>query len=266
MPSWNIHTALVEELFSQERPATLGVANKDAYLFGNLIPDLYVGYMVKDASHTLRYIDTHYADPEHIPVPHEQQFWDRYIEPFIASGGVDEMTLGAWAHLLADKRYNASVRAYNAAHHIEPGEETRKRKQHDFELFGHELAPSLEVHVNACLLEQAAQFPQYAIEPSDVKAAACAHRLHIKRSQEPVNNPHYSLISRDFIAQVFDEITQETIERLGVYAQAVTLAGFDPLASKLAHLNLREDLKIGPEPAILLANDPEAAAAVKTPN
>ena len=44
MPSWNIHTAHVERLLREEGAARLGVRDVNAFLFGNFLPDIYVGY------------------------------------------------------------------------------------------------------------------------------------------------------------------------------------------------------------------------------
>ena len=43
MPSWNIHTAHAELLLREEGAAALGIRDVDAFLLGNLLPDVYVG-------------------------------------------------------------------------------------------------------------------------------------------------------------------------------------------------------------------------------
>ena len=55
MPSWNIHTAHVERLLREHGASELGIGDKDAFLMGNLLPDVYVGYMVPDASWRIDY-------------------------------------------------------------------------------------------------------------------------------------------------------------------------------------------------------------------
>ena len=69
MPSWNIHIAQAERLLSREGAGRLGVRDIDAFFFGNLVPDVYVGYMVPDLDRKMRYCDTHLAEPESIPTP-----------------------------------------------------------------------------------------------------------------------------------------------------------------------------------------------------
>lgn len=257
MPSWNIHAALTEQLLVSNEAAALGIQDTNAFLFGNLVPDIYVGYMVSDASHTLRYIDTHFADSTHIPVPRAQEFWDTYVEPLAHSGGANDLTKGVWAHLLADKTYNKRVRAYNAEHHIQNGEQTRIKKQHDFDLFGHSLAPSQRLVVTKSLLADAANFAQYAIDPDDVYAASRAFSSYLERMKKAPKETTYQLLSQAFIQETFDEIVKMVTHKLANYQARVTNTQAAPKIERPVY-------PIGPPPGILLTNDPQAAAAYKT--
>jgi len=128
MPSWNIHTAHVERLLREEGAAALGVRDENAFLLGNLAPDVYVGYMVPNPSFRIDYKLTHLALREHIPLPRYDDFWDFYIA---GRDDVSDVVLGAWAHLVADHVYNAHTRAYLASIGVEPGERARIGKQGD---------------------------------------------------------------------------------------------------------------------------------------
>lgn len=81
MPSWNIHIAHAEGLLSSGGPVARMVRDRNAFLFGNLIPDIYVGYMVPAIAEPIPYRVTHFAAPEHIPKPREHEFWDAYVTP-----------------------------------------------------------------------------------------------------------------------------------------------------------------------------------------
>lgn len=261
MPSWNIHTGLVERLASDADLAPLGVRDLNAYHFGNLVPDVYVGYMVPDVSHTLLYTDTHHTLPSHIPVADHQEFWDRWVEPYIATGGVDDVVLGAWAHLLADHHYNERVNAFLAEHNVPSGEQTRIRKQGDFDRFGHGLGISSTVEPTDGLKALAENFPEYPIDGSDVEAACRAHAALVEASREEPEGDGYSLLTEELIREVFDRITADTEAQLSDYARRVREAGFDPTAPAPVRSWERPDLRIGPEPAVLLASDWQAAAA-----
>lgn len=81
MPSWNIHIAHAERLLEGGGPVARAVRDRNAFLFGNLVPDIYVGYMVPAIVRPIPYRITHFAAPEHIPRPREREFWDAYVAP-----------------------------------------------------------------------------------------------------------------------------------------------------------------------------------------
>lgn len=85
MPSWNIHIAHAERLFEANGPVSRIVRDRNAFLFGNLIPDIYVGYMVPGVVRPIPYRITHFANPEHIPKPRFDEFWERFVDPAAAA-------------------------------------------------------------------------------------------------------------------------------------------------------------------------------------
>ena len=80
MPSWNIHTAHVERLLREQGDSALGVRDVDAFYIGNIIPDVYVGYMVPNTTFRVDYKLTHLTYREHIPLPRADEFWRFYID------------------------------------------------------------------------------------------------------------------------------------------------------------------------------------------
>lgn len=88
MPSWNIHIAHAEGLLADGGPVADIVCDRNAFLFGNLIPDVYVGYMVPCVVYPIPYRVTHFAAPEHIPKPREGEFWDTYVAPMVRELGI----------------------------------------------------------------------------------------------------------------------------------------------------------------------------------
>lgn len=81
MPSWNVHTAHVQRLLAEGPASAFGIRDVDAFLFGNYVPDVYIGYMLPRPSGILPYSLTHFADPCAIPIPRDDEFWDLYVEP-----------------------------------------------------------------------------------------------------------------------------------------------------------------------------------------
>ena len=105
MPSWNIHSAHVEALLKKRSPQELGIRDVNAFLFGNFLPDVYVGYMVKPTTRIIVYNDTHFADPNFVPEPRYWEFWRRFGLPSAdADGRVSDLVLGTWCHLVADRK------------------------------------------------------------------------------------------------------------------------------------------------------------------
>lgn len=81
MPSWNIHVAHVEDALAHQGPLARIVRDRNAFLFGSMIPDIFVGYMVPGVEDPIPYRITHFATPAHIPKPREGEFWDTYVAP-----------------------------------------------------------------------------------------------------------------------------------------------------------------------------------------
>lgn len=87
MPSWNIHIAHAERLLKGSGSVARAVRDRNAFLFGNLVPDIYVGYMVPGVARPVPYRVTHFAKPEHIPKPRAGEFFDAYVSPFAREAG-----------------------------------------------------------------------------------------------------------------------------------------------------------------------------------
>ena len=88
MPSWNIHIAHAERLLERGGSVARAVRDGNAFLFGNLIPDIYVGYMVPGVVRPVPYRVTHFAKPEHIPKPRAGEFFDACVLPLARECGL----------------------------------------------------------------------------------------------------------------------------------------------------------------------------------
>ena len=213
MPSWNVHLAHAERLLTEVGASSLGVRDENAFLVGNVVPDIPVGYIVKNPVNQLKYIVTHLAEKHPIPLPRDDFFWRDHIE---GRDEVDDVTLGAWAHLAADYVYNLHTRAYLKKIGMEPGEEARTGKQGDFALFGRTLKLERYVHVDGALLALTAAFEQYSLPEADVRAAVemCNfyvdenHREHLDRL------PDLALLTPDFFATAWEEAHERIVTGL----------------------------------------------------
>ena len=218
MPSWNIHTAHVERLLREHDARDLGIRDADAFLMGNILPDVYVGYMVPDASWRIDYKMTHLTMRDHIPLPRYQEFWDFYVERPEDYGAncTTDVVLGAWCHLVCDHVYNERTRAYLKTVHLAPGECARIKKQADFALFGQTLGISMKPRVTPAVIDQCLHFPQYAVAEKDVRAAADVASSIVDKNQENhiEGVPEYQLLTSDFFADAKEEANRGMVEGL----------------------------------------------------
>ncbi|MCH3967780.1 MAG: hypothetical protein PHR15_03925 [Atopobiaceae bacterium] len=223
MPSWNIHTAHVERLLHDEGPLALGVGDVNCFLFGNYVPDIYVGYMVPDVTHTVPYHATHLATPHTIPIPRSDEFWNTYVAGAQEQGRpASDVCLGAWAHLVCDNVYNTNVRAFNVAHGVQAGEQTRIRKQGDFDRFGRTLPITMRVALTDELVAECEAFPQYPIlEPDVERSVAVADAIVDENAVHPrgegADEPEYSLLTEDFFFETFERANRALLLRLRDY-------------------------------------------------
>lgn len=267
MPYWNLHTAHAQHLLTQGKPEEFGIRDANAFLFGNYVPDIYVGYMVQHPSGILPYTHTHLADPHAIPVPREQEFWDTYVEPtldmprdfpivpvpitvdeaveiliaggnYLAPAGKEshaaiqaalrapdyrasDVVLGTWVHLLCDACYNEATHKWLEKYHVPAGDETRIRKQGDFELYGLTLPITLKCEPTPELIAQAAAFPQYAIAEGDARAAVevANNIVDNNMANHIADTPNYSLFTAEFFSEIYERVNTTIETRLRAYAQ-----------------------------------------------
>ncbi len=212
MPSWNVHIAHVERLLDDKTARLDAVKDHDAFVLGNLVPDIYVGYMVPDVSHKIPYRDTHFANPDFVPAPDASLFYRRYVKDKDAS----DVTLGAWCHLLCDHYYNLRTTQYIARIGVKPGERTRIRKQADFDLYGHTLSISCVPQLTKVVLGQCASFEQYRLEERDLRGAirSAGQIVNNNRLHHFETTPDYDLLTADFFLETSTEVDSVLREAL----------------------------------------------------
>lgn len=209
MPSWNIHIAHVERLLREHGAERLGIADENEFLFGNVVPDVYVGYMVRDASCRIDYKLTHLAEREQIPLPDYDRFWRHYVENPQGYGAArtSDLVLGAWCHLVCDHVYNAHTRRFLAARGLHASERARVAKQGDFADFGRTLDISRVPEATDALIASCAAFPMYSVAARDVRAACAVAGKIVEenRMYHVEGEPGYRLLTREF----FEEASAE---------------------------------------------------------
>lgn len=218
MPSWNIHTAHVERLLREEGAQALGIKDPNAFLFGNVLPDVYVGYMVKDPSFRIDYKLTHLTYRDHIPLPRFQEFWDFYVKNPQGYGAscVTDVVRGAWCHLVCDCVYNTHTRAFLEKVHMRAGEQARIKKQSDFALFGRTLDISMVPVPNESLFTQCDHFPMYQVDSQDVLAAiSVCEKIVDDNQRHHIKDEHtYQLLTPEFFETARQEAHKTMVNGL----------------------------------------------------
>ncbi|MBQ9043916.1 MAG: hypothetical protein IJ111_14025 [Eggerthellaceae bacterium] len=218
MPSWNIHTAHVERLLAEHAPESLGISDANIFLFGNYVPDVYLGFMVHGTTFRLDYCLTHLARPNIIPVPDADQFWNDCIwrvfrRPKTEAGM--SLALGVWAHLVADRMYNMRFRQFCQTRDVPKGDELRLRKQADYDLFGHSLGIKSHVKATPELLEVAKAFREYSILPDDVQRTIDVADAIVNTDPTFPTADDYQLLNSEWMNATFDACN----ERLALWLQ-----------------------------------------------
>jgi len=195
----------------------LGIRNANEFLFGNFVPDIYVGYMVSGPTRIMDYKVTHLSAGGRIPLPRYDEFWDDYIR---GRGCASDLVLGAWCHLVCDHVYNAHTRAFIKSIGVSSSDETRIRKQDDFALFGRTLAISMKPELTPGLVRACASFPQYAIDERDTAAAVDVACGVVDENQRGLisGTPTYSLLTEGFFSQAREDANAICLSGLRSYA------------------------------------------------
>ena len=210
MPSWNLHAYHTKNLLDNQELSLHEYLDPEAFKLGNIAPDIYVGYMVNPISKTLPYEDTHCSDTQEIPVPDPDRFWDTYIEPVIKEGKVpDAVLVGVWLHLITDKHYNDSTRAYIKTLGLHPCRDVRIRKQADFATFGKSICPDMEIMPTDEVFDEAKRFAQYSIEKEDAQRAIDVFNSIVKEDSQQDPHDEYLLLNQNWFDQVSQDVDNE---------------------------------------------------------
>lgn len=263
MPSWNIHIAQAQEVLGRDCSLTRAIRDQNAFLFGSVLPDIRVGYMVPGIKEPIPYRITHFAKPEPIPKPREGEFWQTFVAPklggepgsrvlalsieaerdrinrihyparyenepapvedprqIIAANSTAEvdvasscfdLTLGTWAHLLADNIWNTRVNEYLEAHGGRPSESFRIKKQSDFDWFGRTLPLHLVPVATDRLASAAERFAQYPVSRDEVIATVGVAHETVRVNEGTDQHPPYQLLTDEFFIQTFVEVVDQTV-------------------------------------------------------
>lgn len=96
MPSWGIHLATTKKILEK-----INIENKNDFIFGNILPDILNGYLIKDVSNIVSHSDTHYDTYKQERFSSYKKFYELYKQDLD-----NKVVLGYLVHLMTDNLWN----------------------------------------------------------------------------------------------------------------------------------------------------------------
>lgn len=209
MPSWGIHLAAATEA------VRCLCVEENAFLFGNILPDILCGYVVEDVSCVLDYFETHrsfVSSPNVMPsFPNCKLFLEDFNDCMN-----DDTAIGYYFHLLTDFTWNTY--AAKRLHGLSPEDYSRgeqltlnRMKQLDFSLFDYRLTERMDIHFpryERSLYESAVRLLPVTVEDCR-KGAAVAER--IAHGEIPPQSSEYYIFTQQELNELYDSSTEKLI-------------------------------------------------------
>lgn len=227
MPSWGTHLYISKKVAEK-----LNIDNKAEFMFGNIMPDMYSGWVVRDASKTIIYDISHFGSRYDINaskymLPDYIAFKEKYINNFDSP-----LIFGYFCHLLTDHIFN-----YNAfgKHYIKSGnntvaivlndgskifangDEARICKQRDFALLSHKMLLGMQLpnFCVTCELEKSAKIiEEMQVKKDDIeKVVDYLNNIITEDEAKKISRNDYIMFKKEELEKItnfaIDEIIKE---------------------------------------------------------
>lgn len=210
MPSWTIHIKVARTINKKLK------LDENSFLFGNVMPDVLSGFIVKETSTTISPAISHYRSPEGV---HEIEI-DKFINTYKGKFK-NPVVLGYLIHLITDYFWNDWTyskhyrQCYNKCFMIANGKETeikwpifRKYKHKDFEAFDNYLRSTQDL---GALMEYNDNMYNFSKEIAEVPCTAD----DIYKTIQVINSiiedsPTYSSNYKIFTESELNQLLEET--------------------------------------------------------
>ena len=96
MPAWGVHLVTVNEILKR-----INIDEKNDFIFGNILPDILNGYLVKNPSNIVSHLVSHYNDRTKEKFISYKVFYDLYKDKLD-----NKVILGYLVHLMTDNLWN----------------------------------------------------------------------------------------------------------------------------------------------------------------
>lgn len=96
MPAWGIHLATIKKLLEK-----INIKDKNDFIFGNILPDILNGYLIKDVSNIVTHKDSHYDIYKGEKFSNYKRFYEKYNDKLN-----NKVVFGYLIHLMTDNLWN----------------------------------------------------------------------------------------------------------------------------------------------------------------
>lgn len=96
MPAWGIHLATTKKLLEK-----INIKDKNDFIFGNILPDILNGYLIKDVSNIVTHKDSHYDIYKGEKFSNYKRFYEKYNDKLN-----NKVVFGYLIHLMTDNLWN----------------------------------------------------------------------------------------------------------------------------------------------------------------
>lgn len=230
MPAWGMHLYIANELNKVVK------LDKNEFLIGNVLSDIYSGWIIKDASKVLNYDITHYSSKKYIinGKLYTLPDYDKFIKENIGMKN-SALFIGYLSHLITDYYFNNYV---FKNHYLSIGEEVvgiinknnekincdkdfaRESKQRDFNYFSYYLINkigNIKIIIDDKVIEDSLKIKHIDIQEKDLyKVEKYLNNLLSNNENIDYEEEKYTMLSKkeleklvsgciDYILKVFKE-------------------------------------------------------------
>ncbi len=96
MPAWGVHLATARNILEK-----VNIKNQNDFIFGNILPDILNGYLIKNVSNIVIHRDAHYDTYQKERFCSYQIFYEQYNQKLD-----NKVVLGYLVHLMTDNLWN----------------------------------------------------------------------------------------------------------------------------------------------------------------
>lgn len=233
MPAWAIHLAIATKINKNSNKTS---QFKNAFLLGNIMPDILNGFVVKNVSHKISHNETHFAVEVQINNHKErrhdiQGFYNKYNNKFD-----NPLVLGYYAHILTDTfwnniaygekgifnedKYLIGLKLANGKEIFAQKDDLRKIKTNDFKIFSKYIYENKLAEIpyyDEKLLEYANNIDWLKLEKEDI-IETIRYLEEMSKLEKPIeiDYPEYQIFSQNEMETIFNNCVEMLEDKIKI--------------------------------------------------